>query len=320
MKNSIANKNISYKRKESLLGFILIFAFCISSFSAHGKDDFLIDKEIRICGNNTLPINLNTAIGVALSNKKGSWLDKNGRIVSNVFILPEDNAANEYVFCYFVNKADAYCGLEKNDKYRIKIRVEDKLIIALQQDPNCEEKIMNIKILRYNTNLKYFIEPQGLQIDDDGIIWNVDPNSNFSIYATDGYCISEATKLIIDELPEDCYDSPCTELWDKVRVNQFISPNGDEHNDALIINGLEQFYASKCAEYSDVNLLIFNRWGDLVYEKKNYMKDEQELFRGFSTNSLDFGNRKPLPMGTYFYLLRSGEETVKTGFIQIVGD
>lgn len=321
MKNSMGNKIVLSRRRKPLLGFVLFFVFCLSSFSVYSKDDnFIIDKEIRICGDNTLPINLNTAIGVALSNKKGNWYDKAGKVVSNVFVLPENNTTKEYTFRYLVQDDNLYCGLEKNDKYRIRIKVEDKLIITLQQDPDCEEQRIKIKILKYDKSLKYFVEPQGLKVDDEGVIRNVDPASEFSIYATDGYCISEANKLIIDELPLDCNDISCAELWDKVIVNQFISPNGDEKNDKLVIEGLEQFYKSECAtKYSDVNLLIFNRNGALVYEKKNYMKDgEKDLFDGFSTNSLNFRGNKPLPSGTYFYILSSGDLIVKRGFIQIV--
>jgi len=76
-----------------------------------------------------------------------------------------------------------------------------------------------------------------------------------------------------------------------INVPVAISPNGDGLNDVFIIDGLE--------DYPENNLVIFNRWGDIVYKKENYSND----WDGTSEASLQFGKNE-LPDGTYFYHLR----------------
>jgi gliding motility-associated-like protein len=74
-----------------------------------------------------------------------------------------------------------------------------------------------------------------------------------------------------------------TELF----VPDAISPNGDGINDTWIIPGLLDSERRK--------LTVINRWGDVVYEADPYNND----WDGSNSNS-----GKPLPEGTYYYLLR----------------
>jgi large repetitive protein len=69
-------------------------------------------------------------------------------------------------------------------------------------------------------------------------------------------------------------------------VPNAITPNSDGKNDELVIDGLEKFPENE--------LVIFNRWGDILYASKPYRNDWQ------GTNKS--GN--PLPEGTYYYVLR----------------
>jgi len=78
---------------------------------------------------------------------------------------------------------------------------------------------------------------------------------------------------------------------DKDKPGNFaISPNGDGINDGFSLQVIEQSPNNE--------LKIFNRIGQLVYEKTNY-KDE---FQGVGNRNMLFRN-KPLPEGVYFYLL-----------------
>ncbi len=81
--------------------------------------------------------------------------------------------------------------------------------------------------------------------------------------------------------------------------NQF-SPNGDGINDFLVINEIEL--------YPQVNLQVFDRYGNSVYENTNY------------DNSWDgTGKNGNLPKGTYFYILDLGDGSeVRKGWIQII--
>ena len=72
-----------------------------------------------------------------------------------------------------------------------------------------------------------------------------------------------------------------------------ISPNGDDLNEYLHIDCLEQLKTKR--------IFVYNRWGDLVYENKNYENDEK-AFRGESNVGLHITKNRKLPDGTYFYI------------------
>lgn len=80
-------------------------------------------------------------------------------------------------------------------------------------------------------------------------------------------------------------------LPDEVDCDQIpsgITPNGDGVNDEFFITpGLEFVYPEN-------SLIIFNRWGDVVYDASPYLND----WRGTNENGND------LPAGTYYYILR----------------
>jgi gliding motility-associated-like protein len=76
-----------------------------------------------------------------------------------------------------------------------------------------------------------------------------------------------------------------------IQIPVAISPNGDGLNDFFVIDGLE--------DYPENKLVIFNRWGDIVWERENYKND----WNGESEAPLQVG-KKELPDGTYFYHLR----------------
>ncbi|MCB9328918.1 MAG: gliding motility-associated C-terminal domain-containing protein [Lewinellaceae bacterium] len=74
-----------------------------------------------------------------------------------------------------------------------------------------------------------------------------------------------------------------------------ISPNGDGKNDALEFEGLESF--------PDNSLQVFNRWGNLIYEKNGYQTDDNRF------NGTESG--EPLPEGTYYYVLKFDQYVFK---------
>jgi gliding motility-associated-like protein len=89
------------------------------------------------------------------------------------------------------------------------------------------------------------------------------------------------------------------------RPNIFIpngfSPDGDDYN--------QYWEVSDISQYPNNELLIFNRWGNKVYEAKPY----QNEWQGQNLKGED------LPDGTYYYILKLNDEqgTVYTGFVVI---
>lgn len=77
---------------------------------------------------------------------------------------------------------------------------------------------------------------------------------------------------------------------EEIPVANGITPNGDGLNDALVFDDL----INEPEKFKNNEIVIFNRWGDIVYEAKPYLNDWQ------GTN-MDGGE---LPHGTYYYILR----------------
>ena len=93
-------------------------------------------------------------------------------------------------------------------------------------------------------------------------------------------CDTGEVRILINPKPKD------TVTVQIVDIPNAITPNGDGKNDALRIDGIDQ--------YPNNELIIFNRWGDILYKAKPYHNDWQ----GTNQNGSD------LPEGTYYYVLR----------------
>ncbi len=88
-------------------------------------------------------------------------------------------------------------------------------------------------------------------------------------------------------------------LCDEIRVYTGFSPNNDQMNDTFVIEGLGNF--------PDNKLTIFNRWGNKIYEKKEY----DNTWDGTWKNN-------PLPDGTYFWMLEDGKGKTYSGYVQMM--
>ncbi|MEM1340594.1 MAG: Calx-beta domain-containing protein, partial [Bacteroidota bacterium] len=89
----------------------------------------------------------------------------------------------------------------------------------------------------------------------------------------------------------DCV--PCGR--DEIEVSSAVTANGDGINDMFEISGAE--YCNYTYE-----VMLFNRWGDKVFESANYEND----WGGFAPNNA-FGTSGMLPAGTYYYIIKVNE-------------
>lgn len=94
------------------------------------------------------------------------------------------------------------------------------------------------------------------------------------------FCDSALVQVFIEQDPN--FQAP-------PRTNA-ITPNGDGVNDFLVFDEL----TGATEQYPDNQLIIFNRWGDIVFEARPYVNNWE------GTNNLG----QNLPEGTYYYILR----------------
>lgn len=88
-------------------------------------------------------------------------------------------------------------------------------------------------------------------------------------------------------------------------VYNAISPNNDGSNDFLVIGNIEF--------YPENSFMLFNRWGDKVFEIENY-DNADRVFRGKS----NINGEKDLVNGTYFYVIETKKDALKVnGFLSL---
>lgn len=84
-----------------------------------------------------------------------------------------------------------------------------------------------------------------------------------------------------------------------VVVNDLLSPNGDGKNDFWIIH--EPAYIVGC------DVLVYNRWGQKVFESHNYDNTWDGTYNG-----------DPLPDGSYYYVIQCNGEVTHKGALTIL--
>ena len=97
-------------------------------------------------------------------------------------------------------------------------------------------------------------------------------------------------------------ESPKKEEGKNIFVPNTFTPNMD---------GLNDFFRIKMEDVKDVNLLIFNRWGNLLYETDSKSENWDGTYNGIKVSS-----------GTYVYVLsvvfNDGAELNRKGHINVL--
>ena len=142
------------------------------------------------------------------------------------------------------------------------------------------------------------------------------PNANYTYNWTNGSNTATGANLTVNPLTQATQGTYMVTVTDangctnrttgkidiiicETFVPEFFSPNGDGTNDGFVIKNIEN--------YPNNQLKIFNRWGNLVYQKDGYLNE----FVGFA-NVGDAAGKEKLPAGTYYVILVYGDEKTET--------
>jgi gliding motility-associated-like protein len=118
-------------------------------------------------------------------------------------------------------------------------------------------------------SLKAFTLVTGLSYGPNTFLWTV----------VNGTCRDSVVVTITRRDTLDCLP--------RIQLPTAFSPNFDGNNDYLVIKGLE--------EYPDNEIVIYNRWGQVVFSQNNYRND----WYGINENG------EPLVDGTYFVIVKA---------------
>lgn len=185
----------------------------------------------------------------------------------------------------------------------------EQLLITASTTSNCSveaEGSASVTLADY-TPMEILAEDIWLHCDQDSVLlgalvegglgtvaltW-VDHGPN-PIYVT-GMETGNYTVSATDQCPKTVQavvhvDSGCS-IW----IPNVITPNGDGHNDAWVINGLTK---------SGSSVEVYNRWGNVVYETGNYGNNWKAT---------------GLPDGTYFYVVTDARTRERlTGYLTVL--
>lgn len=149
----------------------------------------------------------------------------------------------------------------------------------------------SLQVSSINSNAPYSLSGMVLTINYAGFPFTGTDVINLSVCDLTSLCTTQTVTI---------------ELGGNITVYNAISPNGDNKNPTFHIQ-----YIDILPETKNNRVMIYNRWGDTVFEVENY-DNANRVFRGLD-NSGD-----ALPPGTYFYKIKfanGGSE--KTGFIAL---
>jgi len=149
---------------------------------------------------------------------------------------------------------------------------------------------------------KYRWDPAFLLLDSislNPVTVSLIADTIFILTVTDNLSGCRATDTVRISVRKPAFFEP-----DCIVVHNVITPNGDGLNDLWIIDCIEEF--------PDNQVKIFNRWGDLI-NSYNHYDNVQQVWKG--TNFED----KPIPDGTYYYLLTIKDMKPRTGWVLVRG-
>ncbi|MEO1410178.1 MAG: gliding motility-associated C-terminal domain-containing protein [Bacteroidota bacterium] len=150
----------------------------------------------------------------------------------------------------------------------------------------------------YDPSLNWSVQLENLptvgdfSINSDNTVRFTPPNDvftgtlEFSYFLCSVDCPDRCAEALVRLVVED---GPAT-IDTTVNIPSGITPNGDGLNDVFIIDLL----VTNPDEFPDNELVIFNRWGDIVYQASPYLNDWTGTNQG----------GEALPQGTYYYVLR----------------
>lgn len=162
---------------------------------------------------------------------------------------------------YWVEVSDSIC----NNSDSIQVNSISHNYININDTSFCEGETWNIKLPKSNT-YKWFNGSSSSQmnIEDSGYYW---------------VQITDICKTYTDSFAAKTEDCDC-----KMFVPNVITPNNDNLNDF--------FYPVINCEYDEYHIVIYNRWGQLLFESFN----QDEKWNGKYKN-------QEVADGVYFYLI-----------------
>ena len=227
---------------------------------------------------------LGNAVANSANNNGYVYLWQNSFSTSN-------NSGNLVAGTYSVLITDSISGCKTISNFNI-IQSINQFSLDIKDiiKPDCEQSNGSISVLVSGGNVNYlYLWSNGAV---QATVYNL-PSSSYIVTVKDEFNCMKTLEVNLN-----CNTS--------IFIPELVSPNNDGLNDFFEIKGI--------FNYPNNKLSIFNRWGNIIYEKEKYMND----WNGKS-NVNDATGEGFLPSGTYFVIFEFGDQKTKAykGFVQL---
>ena len=265
------------------------------------------------------PLQTLTATATVLAGETIIWYDATGNVVTS----PTLNSVG--TVSYYAEASNGSCSSLTRTEVILTINAINLVQVAQPTLAPCNNDNSPIREINLDTLLPAGTTPGGIWSTEDaeadpGLIGNIFSPYLIPITTDDNipYTFKYTINCEVVEVKVNV-DDECSVLDDcdviKIDVRNAFSPNGDEINKVFIIRNINQF---DCFPTNTVE--IYNRWGVLVYETKQY-DNETRVFKGISEGRVTLDKSAQLPTGTYFYILnyttKAGENMHKEGYLYL---
>ena len=185
-------------------------------------------------------------------------------------------------------------------------------ITSVNDTPIVNDDVVTVNV---DVSLHSTVIENDIKSNDGGNVWTLltpaskgtvffNPDGSFNYTPDADYLGSDSFTYKLCDSDGECDEAKVTiTVEDVLLPNQIITPNGDNTNDTFIIAGIDLYPVNK--------VTIYNRWGNVVYQRRDY---QNEWDGDSNVNSI---GSKSLPIGTYFYLIDYGKNRHKTGFVYL---
>jgi len=188
--------------------------------------------------------------------------------------------------------------LSVESSYGCRMELADNITISTPVEPDIRQgdgtAIVENEVLKLVEGESLLVVAAGVY---DSAIWVATiKGAQYTITAPGNYYVDvykdgcsgrRSFRVVLDDKPQ-----PPTDF-----IMNLITPNSDGYNDYWLIGSVE----------TPMQVTIYNRLGNQVYESKDYQNDWDGTYNG-----------NPLPEGTYYYVIVGNDRLVYKGPISIL--
>jgi gliding motility-associated-like protein len=254
-----------------------------------------VDENFSICFEDTISIPARLINSINPVNY--SWEPQDSIITGSmsnlITVSPQQNIQ-------FFLESTSSIGCKDFDTTEVEVEIPafDDALISASNDSIFNGEIINLSTNRNGGNLIYLWEPSGIIDNPNSPNPNANPTKDTTIKVTitdmNTGCEVEAFKRI------KVYEINCGEP--DIFIPSAFTPNRDGNNDIFYVRG---------ANLDEIQLNLYNRWGELVFETTDKNKGWDGIYKGKKTDP-----------GVFVYHLKAtcfdGQEFFKKGNVSLI--